>query len=75
MISAITPAKSAWYSIPYSVLVHPSKEDQTKTSLIAKTLSIHSEISSSYTLDGELYQPTGHDVTVNLGPKLKFLVV
>lgn len=75
IVNIIVPARQAWYQLPWSVITKPRQDPKTREIHIAKSLVIKSENHSFFTLDGELFEPEGENLKIELGPELDFYIV
>jgi hypothetical protein len=74
-VSAIVPARDAWYRMPTSVLLRPQAADSAKMNFCGQSLKICCEQFNGYTLDGEIFYPDKPEVQISMGPQLEFVVV
>lgn len=67
------PAKAAFYLVPIAGLLFPHKE-LYKITRVNEKIEIFSKTLNSYTIDGELYLNKSEKLTVELGPRISFII-
>jgi len=75
VISYNIPADNLPWRLPGLITPTDIGDAGEKPSFLAEKMNIHSQTARSYTLDGELYEMTGENLCINLGPELEFIVV
>jgi diacylglycerol kinase family enzyme len=75
-LSVLTPPRKIPFVLPHFLLgLSATREHKVEFACEKLTITADSPQANAYTLDGELFYPPTGDLTIALGPKLRFIIV